>query len=453
MTGRTWGIAAMVCGFVAWGVCVPAAGAGTIGDVVGQVNGTVEDTVGSVTGTGGGGGGGAPIAAPAPAPAPAAPAPAAAEGDPPLSEDGPYGSGEVVGADVTVLPSEGDEVTVGDSTGEQDEDGDYHGRVIPVAVLGLGIAVIETDEGESASSPLAPVNDVLDEICAGSGNNVCLSVLEYESSTDDDGSQNSFSAARAGIGDGAVTAGVVESEGNISETDRCQTAEGSSSAADVDVGEGALAVGALQSSSSSQACRGEDPEAAGDSEVLDLGALDALDPLELIGCSSTEEDDEFGLPLLVDGVCNADDTNGSQAEAPYNTRKAFGIDILPGLAQVADVSGLAGLDAASAESRARAPRGSGECPDPSNPACDGSDDDECVGQGCPDEPGSGSKPESAGPFGPGDDTGGPSAGDQAAGGLPFTGADVGFLALVGLGVAAGGLALMGLADRRRGSSV
>ena len=69
---------------------------------------------------------------------------------------------------VDLTPGEED-VIVGESSGEQDSSGDYHGRVIPVSALGLGIAVVETDEGESASSPLTPVNDLLDEICAESG--------------------------------------------------------------------------------------------------------------------------------------------------------------------------------------------------------------------------------------------------------------------------------------------
>ena len=135
------------------------------------------------------------------------------------------------------------------------------------------------------------------------------------------------------------------------------------------IADGALTVGALQSSSDSQACNNGSQTAQGDSEVLNLDELDALDPLELFGCSSTDVDDEFSIPIVLEGVCNGDDTNGTQAEALYNTRRALGIDVLPGLGSlVQGATGLLGVNGSTSESLAEAPGDEGpECPTRATP--------------------------------------------------------------------------------------
>jgi hypothetical protein len=447
------------------------ANAGPVNDLLGGIEQTVNDTVNGLLG--GSEGGGTPSPSPAPSAGPtAAPAPAAAEADPTISGTDPHATGTVLDANVDIVdltPGEED-VIVGESSGEQDSSGAYHGRVVPVSALGLGVAVIETDEGESATSPLMPINDLLDEICAGSGNNVCLNALQFSSDTTGSGSENTFSAANANLLNGVVETGLLESEGSINEAGGCQTAS-SSSGSSLGIGNGAFTVEALQSSSDSQACNDGSRSAAGDSEVLNLDELDALDPLELLGCSSTAVDDEFGIPVVLEGVCNGDDTNGAQAEAPYNTRRALGIDVLPGLeAIVPGATGLLGVNGSTSESLAEAPGDEGpecpdpgnpdcppvdECPDPSNPDCpDGPDgtDDACPDPDNPDCPGievaadnpSGGD-DAGGPGGPG----GPSGDSPGDDNLAFTGADMGLLGAIGLGVMAIGLALMALADRRR----
>ena len=446
------------------------ASAGPIDDVLGNIEQTVNDTVNGLLG--GSGGGGTPAPAPAPSAGGSAPSPAAAEVDPTISGTDPHATGTVLDANLEIIdltPGEED-VIVGESSGEQDSGGDYHGQVIPVSALGLGIAVVQTDEGESAQSPLAPINDILDEICAGSGNNVCLNALAFSSETTDSGSNNGFEAASANVGNGLVTANALSSQGNINEGGGCQTAS-SSSGTTAGVANGALSVAALESSSDSQACNDGTETAQGDSEVLNLGALDALDPLELLGCSSTEVDDEFGIPVLLEGVCNGDDTNGTQAEAPYNTRRALGIDVLPGLeALVPGAAGLLDVNGSSSESLAQAPGDDGpecpdagnpdcppvdECPDPDNPDCPQGGDDECPdpeNPDCPDIAVSAGNPSGpGGPDGPGGPggPGGQSADTPGDDSLAFTGADVGVLGAIGLGVMAIGLALMALADRRR----
>jgi hypothetical protein len=460
-------IATAVAACVGAATLPAGANAGAVDDVLGGIEQTVNDTVNGLLGGSGSGG-----SSPSPAPSggtTAAPAPAAAETDPAITGTDPHATGTVLDADIEIVdltPGEED-VIVGESSGEQDSSGDYHGRVIPVSALGLGIAVVETDEGESASSPLAPLNDLLDQICAESGNNVCLNVLDFSSNTTNSGSENVFSAANANLLNGVVEAGVLESEGSINQGGGCQTAS-SSSGSSLGVAEGALTVGALQSSSDSQACNDGSQTAQGDSEVLNLDELDALDPLELLGCSSTDVDDEFSIPIVLEGVCNGDDTNGTQAEAPYNTRRALGIDVLPGLGSlVPGATGLLGVNGSTSESLAEAPGDEGpecpdpgnpdcppddECPDPDNPDCPGGSGDECPDPSNPECPESGvGAGNPSGGDGPGGSVGsGDPSGDSPGGdSLAFTGADMGLLGAIGLGVMAIGLALMALADRRR----
>ena len=425
-----------------------AASGGVLDDVLGDVDSTVNETVGGVLGGSGGGSSAAPLPAPAPAPAPAAGGPETA---PPLDGGTPHAEGAVIDTDVEnpILPDLG--VTVGESRGEQDSEGKYSGVVNVITVTGLGAPIglgISTGEGETATGPLGPLNDALDELCTAS--DLCLSVLDYDSSTTEDGSENSFSAASVDLLDGVVAAGAVSSRGDISETDRCQTADSDSSAANAGVLQGTVDADVLASESHSEACRGEAPDSTNDSTVASLNGTGLL---ALLGCDEGTVDDEFPdapLNAIVNGVCNGDDTNGSQAEAPYNVRKALGIELLPAVLEPAGVR--VDLDSSKSETLAVAPDAEDppdpECPDPGNPDCGGNPDPECqdagdavCGEISPEGPG--------GPTGPGDDggPGGPSG--DSPGSLPFTGADLATLGLIGGLVMAAGLGLMALADRRR----
>jgi len=441
-------------GMAIWGalatfaIALPqAASGGVLGDVLGGVQNTVNQTVGGVLGGAGGSGGsgGTGSASPAPAPAPApTPAASGATTEPPLEGTTPHADGAVVDTDINnpVLPDLG--VTVGQSRGEQDAQGNYSGIVKVISVTGLGAPVelaIETDEGETQSGPLGPINDALDDLCTTS--DLCLNVLDYDSETTDKGSENSFSAADVDLLGGVVAANALSSEGNISETKKCQSAESESTAADVGVLTGAVAADVLAAESESTACNDGTPsESTNDSTVAELNGTGVL---ALLGCDEDQVDDEFGLPALVDGVCNGDDTNGSQADAPYNIRKALGIEVLPLLAVV----GIGvDLDASEAETLAQAPdEEEPECPDPNNPDCDEDPPDpECpdadnpdCGNGPPDGPPNG-------PYGP-NGPGGPSGDSPDS--LPFTGADLTILGLIGGIVMAAGLGLMAYADRRR----
>jgi hypothetical protein len=429
-----------------------AASGGVLNDVLGGVD-TVNQTVGGVLGGAGGSGGsgGAGSASPAPAPAPA-PTPQASgpTTEPPLEGTMPHADGAVIDTDINnpILPDLG--VTVGQSRGEQDAQGNYSGVVKVISVTGLGNPIelaIETDEGETESGPLGAINDALDDLCTAS--DLCLNVLDYDSETTDKGSENSFSAASVDLLGGVVAAEALSSEGNISETKKCQTADSESTAADVGVLSDTVAADVLAAESESTACNNGTPdESTNDSTVAELNGTGLL---ALLGCDEGQVDDEFpGAPLnaLVDGVCNGDDNNGSQADAPYNIRKALGIDVLPAVLPLVGVG--VDLDASEAETLAQAPdeEEPPECPDPNNPDCDeeppkcpDADNPDC-GNGPPDGPPNG-------PFGS-NRSGGPSA--DSPDNLPFTGADLTILGLIGGIVMAAGLGLMAYTDRRRKAS-
>ena len=428
-----------------------AASGGALDGVLGGVQNTVDQTVGGVLGgTGGAGGSGAGGALPAPAPAPS-PAPAASGPvtEPPIDGTQPHAEGAVIGTDIEnpVLPDLG--VTVGESRGEQDSQGNYRGVVKVISVTGLGNPIelaIETEEGESATGPLGPLNDALDDLCDAS--ELCLKVLDYDSETTKKGSRNSFSAASADLLDGTVAAEAVSSEGNISENEKCQTAESEATAADLGVLSDTVAADVLAAESQSTACRGEASESTNDSTVAQLNGTGLL---TLLGCDEGQVDDEFpGAPLnaLVDGVCNGDDNNSTQADAPYNVRKALGIDVLPAVLPLVGVG--VDLDASNAETLAVAPKGEAqpECPDPDNPACDEEPPPACPDPDNADCDDAGISPSgSSGSNGPGDGSG-PSA-DAPDESLPFTGSNLATLGLIGGLVMATGLGLMAYADRRR----
>jgi hypothetical protein len=427
-----------------------AASGGVLHDVLGGVDDTVNQTVGGVlggAGSSGGGGGSTPSPAPAATPTPAASGPTT---EPPIDGDNPHAEGAVIDTDINnpILPDLG--VTVGESRGEQDAQGNYSGVVNVITVTGLGNPItlgISTSEGESASGPLGPLNDALDDLCTAS--DLCLTVLDYDSETTDKGSQNSFSAATVDLLGGTVAADAVSSEGNISETKECQTADSESTAADVGVLTDTVSADVLAAESESTACNNGNPdESSNDSTVATLNGTGLL---ALLGCDENTVDDEFpGAPLdaLVDGVCNGDDNNGSQADAPYNVRKALGIDVLPGVLPLVGVG--VDLDASNAETLAQAPDETEppECPDPNHPDC--GEDPECPDPGDPD---CGNGPPDGPPnarFGPNGMRGGPSA--DSPDNLPFTGADLTILGLIGGIVMATGLGLMAYTDRRRKAS-
>jgi hypothetical protein len=436
-----------------------AASAGPVEDLVNQVSNGVNQTLNNLVG-GGSGGGGAPSADRTPAPTGTGGGGAYV---PPAHGTDPHAQG--TGAVVDLTPDTdrpldydsggGDEeIVVGQSRGNQNADGSYHGHVTILTLFGTElIEGADTDEGETDNGPLGDLNDALDDICTNSSGLLCLQVLDVSSETTANGSSNSFRAVDASIGledTQLLSAEAVNSEGNISDDGTCQTSEANSDLADASVAEGeVVGIQAADSGSSSQACND------GTSTQSQEGDVDATGELEILGQTVTVPlfDDGchegtpntlaslFNLGLVDVGVCNADDssnTGGTQNDSPYGVRE--GLTVLPGLLGI-DLSELVKVTTVASETHAVAPPETEEPPPGGNPPGgnnnppSGTEPEgpaECPGPDCP-----------AGPGGPG----GPTAESQDN--LPFTGADMLSLGLIGFVVMGTGLGLMALVDRRR----
>jgi hypothetical protein len=386
---------------------------------------------------------------------------------PPLHGSNPHGQGTVGTVDLgpvddAPLPSDpptSEDVIIGDSQGEQNGDS-YHGRVsilyanlldiVSTDDLGLhDLLTVETNEGETEGGPLDPLNDALDTVCEQSGDVLCANLADVNSSTNANGSENSFSLVDANIaipGLGAISAGVAESNGNISDDGVCQTATGDSSVASADVL--GLTADALNASSTSTACNNGSPSTqTNNSEVINLAGAGI--PLPAEGCPGPNEtpDTVFSL-LVISTVCNADDSNGAgeptaQTGSPYGVREALTVFLLD-LPVPSPLDALLPIKATTAgpESHAVAPT---PTTPPENPPTDGPNG----GGGSEGEQGGGG---GGGGGGNGDgNVGGPAAttAEPGDGQLAFTGTNLIVLALIGAGLVLGGLMLSSTARSHR----
>jgi hypothetical protein len=362
---------------------------------------------------------------------------------PPLHGTDPHGQGSDATVDLTPSttnplpgdPTQGnEEVIAGDSRGQQNSDGSYHGSVTLAYLLGSPIIQVTSNPGESNDGPLQPLQDGLDQLCSGSGNALCLTVLGMHSSSTGNSSTNSFEAVGAHIGGAqGVNADVLTSNGNISSDGTCQTSHGDSGVAGANVGP--LTADALQGSSDSSACTGGSNSTHQDSTVVNLGGTGL--PLPVAGCADGTANSSFtALSPLLSAVCNADDTNGSQTGSPYGVRDALAV-----FALITGDSSLLKVAAAGQESHAVAPAGS--TTPPTTPGGNGG------------TKGAGGKGGNNGGNGGGGNGGGagngPAAGTASPGNgqLAFTGADLLALALVGGALILGGLALTTAGRRHR----
>ncbi|MDX6658994.1 MAG: hypothetical protein QOH62_3787 [Solirubrobacteraceae bacterium] len=280
-----------------------------------------------------------PPAAKRPAARPAAPRQAADPTvTPPSHGTNPHGQGQVAVADTSPDPkrpyssdptgkTDNEEVVVGRSRGEQGANGSYHGHITVAALFGNEIAGVDTNAGDAKHGPLDAVQtNLLDAICEGSGNQICLSVLTADSTTTSSGSTNRFSVAHAKVGgDSGLETGVAESNGNISGDGNCQASHGDSQVADVKAG-GSPVASLAKSSTDSNACRGQAPSQSNTSSVLALGGTGV--PIPAAGCADGTPDTATGVPTILPMVCNADDTNAGQSSDPYGVRDALDVFLL-----------------------------------------------------------------------------------------------------------------------------
>jgi hypothetical protein len=369
---------------------------------------------------------------------------------PPLHGTEPHGQGTDATVDVTPGttsplpgdPSQGDEeVIAGDSRGQQSSDGSYHGSVTLAYLLGSPIIQVTSNPGESKDGPLQPLQDGLDQLCSGSGNQLCLTVLGMHSSSTGNSSTNSFEAVGAHIGgEDGINADALTSNGNISSDGTCQTAHGDSGVATANVGP--LTADALQGDSTSTACNNGPSSVSQHSTVVNLGGTGI--PLPAAGCDNGTPNTNFtALSPLLATVCNADDTNGSQTGSPYGVREALTV-----FALLTGNSSLLKATTAGPESHAVVPPNTTTTP-PGNPGGGGG------------TKGAGGKGGNNGGNGGGGNGGGAGSGNGSAAGsaatgngqLAFTGADLFALALVGGALILGGLALTATAGRRHRQTI
>jgi hypothetical protein len=435
--------------------------------------------------------------------------------EPPLHGSNDHGQGTVALIDISPSaerPLGGDpdgsdagpeEVVVGRSRGEKNNGG-FHGHITVLALFGSELVGVDSQPGQSVHGPLQPLQEnVLDPLCNGSSQQVCLEVLKADSATTSGGSLNDFAVARAQLGGAnGLRVGAAESQGAIAEDDKCQTSGGVSRTVNVHA-RGNVVAGVANSSSTSKSCTGQAPVVTNTSEVINLGGTGVGIPAP--GCANGTPDTVGGIPTIAPIICNADEIVGAAG-----VRDALDIFVL-----ATGTSALIRESTAASESKSTAPPEKGaECSDKVDNDKDGkidSSDPGCHSDGNPDNPasynpsddseadsgggtggsGGGGKPqcsdgrdndgdgkvdgsdpgchsdsnannpsslnpddddesdekgETAG-GGAGGGGGGEVAGTRAAGGgeLPFTGTDVLGLAIAGLLMLAGGMVL-----RRRG---
>ncbi len=282
---------------------------------------------------------------------------------PPLHGTNPHGQGTVLAVDLSPSgqrplagdptgagdqPQNREEVVIGRARGEKDANG-YHGHITIISLFGNELLGVDTRPGQTGKGPVESVQTVLNSICTGS--QVCLTALKANSTTTGNSSTNSFAVATASVGgQGGVTTGVAESNGNISEDSNCQVSHGDSRVFNATIG-GTQAATVGPTSSDTRACRDGTRTQKNESRVIGLGGQNV--PLPAAGCGNGTPDTVTGIPTIAPIVCNADDTTGQAADT-YGVREALTVFALD-----TGTTALLRTAAAGAESLAKAPAGPG----------------------------------------------------------------------------------------------
>jgi LPXTG-motif cell wall-anchored protein len=289
---------------------------------------------------------------------------------PPLHGANPHGQGGVAVVDIDPSPERplsGDpagsgpppeDIVVGRARGEKNAAGQFHGHITIAALLGSELLGVDTAQGETKVGPLDSIQKgILDPICNGTSQQICLSLVTANSTTTATGSTNDFAVARAKLGNLNVNA--AESKGVITEDKSCQTSTGGAKTANITTSTGAVAQVA-NSDSSSKSCFGKAPQTLNKSTVIALGGQGI--PLPAAGCADGTPDTVTGIPPLLPIVCNADEIVGAAA-----VREALDVFVLS-----AGNTSLLKETTAASESVSVAPAG----PEKPGPQCkDGVDND------------------------------------------------------------------------------
>ncbi|GAC1434230.1 MAG: hypothetical protein NVSMB51_00910 [Solirubrobacteraceae bacterium] len=270
----------------------------------------------------------------------------------------PYGN-DPTGKDAGSSP---ETLVVGRARGEQRADGTYHGHITIAALAGNEILGVDTNPGETKAGPLSALQQqVLDALCTGSSNQICLKAVVANSSTSATGSTNHFETAHATLGGPTgIDVGAASSDGNITQANGCQTATGASNVASVKLST-AFTADAVQSNTTSNAgtCGSAAPQ-TNTSKVINLAGSGL--PIPAAGCANGTANTVTDIPMLLTLVCNADDTQPGgagtpQTTAPYGVREALDAFLLAsaGLPPLIPASSAAKLTTGASESHAIAP--------------------------------------------------------------------------------------------------
>ncbi len=314
---------------------------------------------------------------------------------PPMRDTNPHGQGSVAvvdadpsaerpAVDSTDSHNSGEDIIAGRSRAEQNADGSFDGHITIVELLGNELLGVNTTSGQTRTGPLEPLQQgILDPLCNGTGNQVCLSVLTADSTTTATGSTNDFAIARAQLGGPTgLGVGAAESQGAVQMDGQCQNSAGVSRTANVVAGPGVVAA-AANSASASRQCPGAAETTTQTSEVVNLGGVGV--PLPAAGCANGTPDTRFApLAPVATIVCNADETASS------GVRQALDVFVLSGVG-----SSLLQESTAQSESKAVAvaaaatPQcsdgvdndGDGKIDFPADPGCSSATDDSEAGGG------------------------------------------------------------------------
>jgi LPXTG-motif cell wall-anchored protein len=239
---------------------------------------------------------------------------------PPMHGTNPHGQGTVGVVDVdpsaerplgpkTDGSDSGEDAVAGRARGEQTAAGAFHGHITIVSLFGRELTGVDSTPGQANHGPLQSLQTgILDPLCQSTSQQVCLSVLRADSTTTTTGSTNDFAVARASLM--GLNVGAAESAGNISQDANCQTAVGSARTANVATSGGTVAAVA-NSNSASKSCRGQAPQVANTSQVIQLGGTGIAIPAP--GCANGTPDTDAGIPGLLPIICNADEVAGAAA--------------------------------------------------------------------------------------------------------------------------------------------
>src|SRR5436305_6973302 len=152
--------------------------------------------------------------------------------------------------------SQNEQVVVGRGRSEQQSDGTYDAHTTILALFGNELLGVDANQGQTAGSPVAPLQNVLTNICTSSNGLLCLTLLAADTAATSSGASTHFEAAGVHIapnGTPVLGADAATSSSAISTSGSCQTSSGGSQVANATLGANQLA-SVSKSATSSSAC-------------------------------------------------------------------------------------------------------------------------------------------------------------------------------------------------------